>query len=1405
MPLTDKDPNVGGRASRASSFSVMTKEDVLAKTNAQQAATLGAGVLGMLRTTTETGDLGAFSSIQRRLPRIPNGHPPPRKTNGLTPSRTSSHYSRNGSIRSRASDRSNGDHNIPGAWPHGHHPTVDMQVSGPREDTRSSSNGYEQTRSLALATFERAHAYERAPSLTSSIHPSRSLKDHRSMTSLRSHGSSHRPRSPYVYPSRLKRPHHRPPSPALSDNTGMAYNRTLLRRPGPNSRALTSSPFAPTLYDHGYLHAPDHVRVRAGGGDMYSHHQGLVDPRYRDPPIFNQPAPQHMMPSQQQYNNAPSHHHHAVPNYGDIGRHYAAPPQGFAIPHQQFVAVSQLMTEPSQVMDPPQPNFEDEMRTQYPVYPGRRTLQPPIVADQAYHDPADTTPYVGFVHRVKTVLEERISQEDMQRQHPPPRSPPPKAIIFSTPPVSELPASPVVKPLFRRDRSAAETATNGTTAFQNNGVLTVKAAHASKVLADVTCSMVLADSSECSTRLTRDMIKAATGPGSDVGSPHLKVKTSIDFGDVTSRSHQFVSPPSTQGTIESKSSQTYTTEYASNDSSGSSGPPSDYVTQDLAALTVEDLSQSAKTSRRSTHTFSLKEPEVIRALDPGYTTIVDVTHRTMSVRPSSYPLHLEQKHNIRYAQDDRRVMVQSMPPSPNVQRIAPIEYVEDAKEPVTNTILSPAQTAIPAATPQTHPPPMVPSIYQAEPDVVQPQVVIHEEIWHPPSSTQTQSWASSSILARGSFDPTAQPSNRSTMSAFDEQSTETRRSRASTLNPLLPFRKSMQRSLVPRETVDATLTAQRDGPVNEPRYSSVRPFQFPLPDLTEDSQEDMSATNLRMLGARAPAFRSVATRAVRGEGRQLLRPGIMEHPSSYLSRTPDDKNAMPSLKFSQMDLTTKLNQALNLRSSRSVEGLRRSTVELMNDPRTNTTQILKDQLLKERYKSFFFPTKDDEHEMTASEEAPRRKLQQDDLIDEINRLAIPSVTNLTDRLSEMIPSIRKRRSELDLTRDEEGMRLIIDEIRGMGRPSRRNSLTTMALSPVHTNKDDKKEPIMDRMIQKVARYPHTDKDLPPLPSDFADGKRFRNFDAMSDLPTISRLASRNDGVYELRSSSSVKRSPKYPLGKLSLEQRNTFARTASHTSRSAGKMSDTRLRASQSASTLRASRVAQLPRSSSLDYDSGSARKATSTALLVSEASIRAGLLETLQKRVGKRSAVDRRGIPMNVTIRRLEDRPVDPGDRYPTTGLAPLTGLHLEETRSFFSDDSSRCEQPFSLRKRITRLRPCKAVSPLMVLENDNREPTSTLNTTTHWLEASGSVFGDSHVELNRPPEVVMFYEQPAVGMSKVEFRAKRVVEKLRSYWYRGGHFLRHLGGGGPGSKPMGGKKLHIARNDRDGPYTGV
>lgn len=319
---------------------------------------------------------------------------------------------------------------------------------------------------------------------------------------------------------------------------------------------------------------------------------------------------------------------------------------------------------------------------------------------------------------------------------------------------------------------------------------------------------------------------------------------------------------------------------------------------------------------------------------------------------------------------------------------------------------------------------------------------------------------------------------------------------------------------------------------------------------------------------------------------------------------------------------------------------------------------------------------------------------------------------------------------------------------------------------------------MNRIIRKATRLPHVNKDLPPLPTcsaigDVTSSRKLANFDAMSDFPTVSRLGSRIDLVYEMPTISPSMRSFARSQGKLSLEQRNAVSRAGSNATKLTGKLSCTRLKKSQSASTLRRDRSAQMVRSSSLDHDVGRILKMTSESANAA-APGKTGLLDTLQRHMGKKSRIDRAGLPASLLLLHPDDRPLDPGDRYPTSSLTPPIGLNMEETRSFFSDDSSRSEQVTSLRKRITRLRPRKIVLDTI----STRDVTSTLNTTTNWLDASGSVFGDSRDELNRAPEVLMFYEQPAVGMSRVEFRAKRVVEKIRSLWYRSGSFLRSIGG---------------------------
>jgi len=172
---------------------------------------------------------------------------------------------------------------------------------------------------------------------------------------------------------------------------------------------------------------------------------------------------------------------------------------------------------------------------------------------------------------------------------------------------------------------------------------------------------------------------------------------------------------------------------------------------------------------------------------------------------------------------------------------------------------------------------------------------------------------------------------------------------------------------------------------------------------------------------------------------------------------------------------------------------------------------------------------------------------------------------------------------------------------------------------------------------------------------------------------------------------------------------------------------------------------------------------------------LKKGILGSLSRKIGMRPRIDKAGFPIDPVFLHPEERPVDPGDRYPTTGLTPPAGLNIEENRSFFSDDSSRSERVVSLRKRLVRrtYRPkttnLRPFSPATVRSDAHRA-------TSHWVTNGGSVFGtESNLALDvTQPDVVVLYEKTPAGMSRMEFRAKRLIERLRYFWFKSGEVFR-------------------------------
>jgi hypothetical protein len=160
----------------------------------------------MLKTTTETGDLGVYSI---NLPSLSTRHHPP---------------------HSRASHR---DKKRPARSRH------DDSKYGATRDDRRSLPSYRDPTSEILSLYSGSQIpYSRSYSPTSEDQRSHSMttcssrrvpsyKSSGTFSSQQSNGDLQRPRSPFPYPARLKRPGVRPSSPAVTDNGLIDYRRMV--------------------------------------------------------------------------------------------------------------------------------------------------------------------------------------------------------------------------------------------------------------------------------------------------------------------------------------------------------------------------------------------------------------------------------------------------------------------------------------------------------------------------------------------------------------------------------------------------------------------------------------------------------------------------------------------------------------------------------------------------------------------------------------------------------------------------------------------------------------------------------------------------------------------------------------------------------------------------------------------------------------------------------------------------------------------------------------------------------------------------------------------------------------------------------------------------------------------------
>jgi hypothetical protein len=175
-------------------------------------------IQSMLRLTTETGELGEFSIKPPRVPRS--------STKGSF-KRSDSHASTEGLSRQQRllPPRSHRHHGPPDRRPSP--ANIHQNISRPRLSSQQSHSS-----GLSRGSAQNLTEHERLPRR---IPIDSELLHHKSVGSLRN--QPFRPRSPYAYPTRLRRPGYRSPSPSFSDRPNGGYRPKVssLRTASPSS------------------------------------------------------------------------------------------------------------------------------------------------------------------------------------------------------------------------------------------------------------------------------------------------------------------------------------------------------------------------------------------------------------------------------------------------------------------------------------------------------------------------------------------------------------------------------------------------------------------------------------------------------------------------------------------------------------------------------------------------------------------------------------------------------------------------------------------------------------------------------------------------------------------------------------------------------------------------------------------------------------------------------------------------------------------------------------------------------------------------------------------------------------------------------------------------------------------
>ncbi|KAF2793697.1 hypothetical protein K505DRAFT_199852, partial [Melanomma pulvis-pyrius CBS 109.77] len=1158
MPLTDRDPNTSGRTSRASNMSAGSRglqkghgaagrSDLFSSTPA---------IMSMLRTSTEIGEIAGLPYDSSRGPSRRGASS--RLSTCSSQSNTSRRASSSHQVRPSASSgapRSTRDNNVPQYIPDTLSPTImNLPCSSPLFPRSRDSR--DKHRSL---------------SMTNTSQPTFRLSANRSFASLRAHEPIQRPRSPYRYPTRLRRPGYRPASPALSDITGTHPKRYHGQM------------------GHPRLRHPSDVSVHR---DERAHRiPGQGHPRRNRSPTFLV-GPNSDMPAR------PPLHHHIVVEQSRMLHRPAKGSVSSGSTNQRTDSEAPSSDTPS----PPTPkegrsieallsplgthmlmdNLVGVMKEDVSTGPLYYDYSEQFEREEYIEPEADPMP-TGFVHHIKTILEERatINQSPKKVEAPIIRE------VVELPgsevmDVAELPASPVPRRITRDMILAALEPVStdgdiGASRFSMEDTRTNEPAHEQQeeqvvpeelgtsplppgenkdgrhsILSQTGASIMESSTLDFAVRYSIPMVtsngaETETRPGSVTEDGMSDLLDGYQHTE-TKQEEQMDVENTADEPVERKSS--HTPKSSDEQSFKSCTDLPEQSDKDLDTKSVKTTCKDVVTPERAismppsrfpSSNLAISEPKCIRPVSETPIPSPPVTVRRQPLIPpreSSFTkAHARLRANSKLSSRHEGSTVTSisssiespaqLPPvvppressfSKEAQRTQAVAdflvrlsrhrrfskahstfgrkqgkeegvVKTDEGENVSKSDSPQEQQEVVGGSASSKPP--LGLVKTPEKGLKKENMVPEKHI---PAGVPSKKSASmnGSTPVKNTNTPTAPlvhqyslstpsaltPEPSSVYSPEDISSSSSSKARAQS-SPVV-FAKSPERgrrdsqttthlvwhgrktsNLVPGNGSElrANQSNGQEDTTTDLRLSAYRyPLHY-LPDLKEESHEDSSlntsASNLKNSNFKFPPVRQPSVRMSGDDGFLLGRnPSTRSYQQSSLGQT----RGLPSMNFSRMDLIGKLNEALDIRSSRSSDAALDNVHELAQ---SNPVRPSSAGEIREKYRSFFASL--DELEKTGEATQPttimdlmpmKPPYSPVHLIAEIDRLTIPSVGGLTQRLSEFLPSLKEyyKLGEVgEFVAEEVIMENALEEINEVGGPAPKRSSARLRPMPGSPN------------------------------------------------------------------------------------------------------------------------------------------------------------------------------------------------------------------------------------------------------------------------------------------------------------------------------------------------------------------